>query len=136
MPGHGDEQQSVGVPLGGILDCLLHFRDVLAGNGDVAYEKAFAAVHDGVGGMQAPVPQLGAGVVVVGSAHLNGVLPQHFIDDRGVAVDLVGGAVDVDEHDRIGIGGIAGVGELLQSGDFDAGGAFRRRGTSAPLNDG
>jgi hypothetical protein len=36
-------------------------------------------------------------------------------DDLGVALDLFAGAVDVDEQDRVDVGGVAGVGELLCS---------------------
>ncbi len=48
VAGDHDEQQRVGVPSGGVLDCLLHFRDVLAGNRHVSDEKAFTTVQYGI----------------------------------------------------------------------------------------
>ena len=75
-------------------------------------KNPFPAVYYGVRRVQPPIPQLGAGVLVIGATHLARRAAQHLLHDRGVAVDLFGGAVDVDEHDRVDVERIAGVGEL------------------------
>ena len=126
VAGHGDEQQAVGVAGGRGLDGLLHVGDPLAGDGDIANEESLAAVHHGIGCVQPAVPQRRAGLLILGDPDLGGLLAQHLLNDRLGAFDLGGGAVDVDEHDRVGVEGIAGIGELLQPGDSLAVEPFHR----------
>jgi hypothetical protein len=114
MAAHHDEQQPIRVAGGGGLDGFLHVGDVLAGHRDIADEKPFAAAHHELGGVQAPIPQLGASLLVICAAHVHGGAAHNVFDKFDVAVDLFGSAVDVDEQDGRGVGGIAGVGVFLQ----------------------
>src|SRR6185312_3885679 len=81
-------------------------------------------------------PQFGAGVIVIGAAHLDGFAAKNLFDDFGIAVDLFGGAVDVDQQDRGGVGGVAGVGVLLQADDAGVVEPFQRGGHGPGLDDG
>ena len=81
-----------------------------------------------LGAFEPPVPQGSARLVVLGHTDLGGMLAQYLLHDRLVAGDFGRGAIDVDEHDRVGVERVAGVVELLQPGDALSVEPFHRGG--------
>lgn len=85
--------------------------------------------------MESAVPECGAVLLGLGDPDLGGAFAQHPLDDRLVMGDFDSAAVDVDEHNGVGVRGVSGVVELLQAGDPVAVEPFHRGGHDAGRDD-